>query len=217
MTSEKVKNILSKQGIASAQNELAFFFRRVCSELKFDPIRWEAKLQRWLDRNKSLIGNTSKDRSYARGNMNSQFTADRLTWRTFMDALRFLGARGARLTLELDWAGNRKTYHQIKLNLKQGDSQEETADDEEMLEELNGSALAHPPIPLSIDESIERAQHEETTAAIPEAVVLPSVEEQLKRHTDTLRQARSKLRESSNTLRTLVSDDDEAPSEPDDD
>jgi hypothetical protein len=216
MTSEKVKTILSKQGIASAKNELAFFFRRICSELKFDPIRWEGKLQRWLDRNKSLIGSTSKDRSYARGNMNSQFTADKLTWRTFMDSLRFIGAVGAHLTLELEWAGKRKTYHQIKLNLKQGNTQEETADDEEMLEELSSSVIGQAPIPLSVDESIERAQREhELSSAIPEVEALPSVEEQLKRHTDTLRQARSKLRASSSGLRDLV-DEDEAPTDTDD-
>jgi len=212
MTSEKVKNILSKQGIASAQNELAFFFRRICSELRFDPIRWEAKLQRYLDRNKNLIGSTNKDRSYARGNMNAMFTADKLTWRTWMDALRFLGARGAKLTLELDWPGNRKTYHQIRLNLKQGSSPEDAADDLEMLEELGPSAVASPPIPLSVDEAIEQSETRNASPGIPEPQPLPTVEDQLRRHTEMLRQARRGLQQST---RALADDDDEAPTETD--
>lgn len=195
MTSEKVKSILTPAGIASAKNELAFFFRRICSELHWDIYRWEAKLQRYLDRNAKLIGSTSKDRSYARGNLNSQFSADRFTWRTFMDALRFLGPSSARLTIELGWAGGRKTYHTTRLNLRQHGTVGEDADDIEMLEGAANPAFS--PIPLSVDESIEHAQAAEAASegtgpdAVPPIPKTPSIEEQLRQHSDSLRGLRA--------------------------
>lgn len=210
MTSEKVKTILSRQGIASAQNELAFFFRRICSDLRWDPIRWESKLQRMLDRNKKLIGTSTKERSYARGNMNAQFTADKLTWRTFMDALRFLGPRGAKLYIELEWAGNRRTQHAIRLNLRQEATPADAADEMEMLEEADPSLILSAPEPLSVDESIEKASE---PTVLPPAPPSLTVEEQLARRVNELQQARSRLRESVSRL----SDDDEAPTDDSDD
>jgi hypothetical protein len=119
MASEKIKNILSPDGMKQAQGELSFFFRKILWNIGMTTHLWEFKLQRFLERHERTIPKNAKDRSYAKGNLNTQFTNPQMTWRTFMEALMFLGPKKIRLDLHLEWPRGDTTVHTMNIRTRQ--------------------------------------------------------------------------------------------------
>jgi hypothetical protein len=88
---DKIRKIVSPEGIKEAKNELAHLFRMICWELGIGPNEWEYKLRKYLELTEASIPRNAKDRSYARGNLNAQLMDKKMTWTTFMRGLKFLG------------------------------------------------------------------------------------------------------------------------------
>lgn len=137
MASDKIKHALSDEGIREAENELAFLFRKTCRELGMMPRNWEARLQSHMDRDvaprlaeRQRLAEPGKTRTaqeeatalaYAKGNINTQLLAPTMTWRTFMEAMRFLGPVGVDFTLKLHWPHGTFTEHTISVRGRSSD------------------------------------------------------------------------------------------------
>lgn len=118
-TEKKINRIISPEGVKEAQGELAFFARKILQDIKMTGPRWEYKLQLFLEKHAKHIPKNAKDRSYARGNLNTQFMSRHMTWRTFIEFLMFLGPTKIRFNLELEWPNRVKTYHGINIRTRQ--------------------------------------------------------------------------------------------------
>lgn len=150
MASEKKLNrIMSPEGIREAQGELAFFARKILSEIKMTGPRWEYKLQMFLEKHAKTIPKNAKDRSYARGNLNTQFLSENMTWRTFIEFLMFLGPTKIGFKLELEWPNRVKTTHGINIRTRQ---MSEDILSDEGIDTGNWPAPLPPPTTASADE-----------------------------------------------------------------
>ncbi len=119
MASEKIRKILSDEGVKESKGELSHFARTILQDIHMTPALWEYRLQRYLEKHEGLVPKNAKDRSYARGNLNTQFTSDSMTWRTFMEFLRFLGMTKIKITFDFTWDGFRKSTHVMNIRTRQ--------------------------------------------------------------------------------------------------
>lgn len=117
MASDKIRKILNDTA-SSARSELAAFFRKILLDIHMTPQKWEYLLGTFLAKYEAPSLEDSKTRSYARGNINTQFTADTMTWRTFMDALRFLNPLKVKVTFEFEWGNNVTTSHSMTMRMR---------------------------------------------------------------------------------------------------
>lgn len=130
MASEKIKRILTQDGLKEAVGELSYFARKILHDINMTPSLWEIKMIQYLERHQPNVPSNPKDRSYARGNLNTQFTNQQMTWRTFMEFLLFLNPIKIRLELHLTWANNRTTIHTMNIRTRQGGDLASPADEE---------------------------------------------------------------------------------------
>lgn len=119
MNSTKLKKILSDEGPQTAKNELATLFRIVAKKHGVDEILWNYLLTRYVERFfPKLMG--TKLGSYARGNLNQQLQLDTMTWKAFMDGVRFLNPDRVKLKVEFVWGSgeNAETVsHDLNLRI----------------------------------------------------------------------------------------------------
>lgn len=85
-------------------------------------------------------------KSSARGNLNKELVRDKITWKVFRKALRFLGPSFIRFEIHFEWADGTKSIHGVDLNAGPVD---ETA-------EYEGSETDETDIPAVIDYAKER-------------------------------------------------------------
>lgn len=125
---KKLNRIISPEGLREAQSELAFFARKILGDIKMTGPRWEYYLQTYLEKSAKHVPKNPKDRSYARGNLNTQFMSNNMTWRTFIEFLMFLSPRKIRFTLELEWPNRTVTKHSMNVRTRQMSEEMLTAD-----------------------------------------------------------------------------------------
>lgn len=118
-TDKKLSRIISPEGLKEARTELAFFARKIMGDIGMTGPRWEYYLQLSLEKSAKRIPKNTKDRSYARGNLNTQFMGSNMTWRTFVEFLMFLRPRKLRLTLEVEWPNRVITTHSMRIRTRQ--------------------------------------------------------------------------------------------------
>lgn len=120
---DKIKKIISPEGIKAARNELAYFFRLIAFESGVGGPEWEYKLRKYLEQNESSLPRNPKDRSYARGNLNTQLMDTKMTWNVFKQALLFLGATKVKLKIELTWPKGAVTHHEMNIRMRNADKE----------------------------------------------------------------------------------------------
>jgi hypothetical protein len=145
---DKVQKIISPEGIKNARNELAHLFRTIAWETGVRGPEWEYKLRKYLEQLGPQL-KTAKDRSYARGNLNAQLMDRKMTWRTFIEAMNFLGALRMRLKVELDWPNNQSSTHTMQVRLRQSHRERSVA--ENVAEILHSSH----DIEMDVEEAVE--------------------------------------------------------------
>jgi hypothetical protein len=112
---DRIRKIISPDGLKRAKNELAYLFRLIAYEIGLHGGLWENNLRKYLDRTEHGVPKNNKDRSYARGNLNTQLMDDRMTWNVFMQGLKFLGATKIKFKVELTWPSGRTTTHSMNV------------------------------------------------------------------------------------------------------
>lgn len=115
---DKIKKIISPDGIKAARNELAYLFRLIGWETGVGGPEWEYKLRKVLEQNEKNVPSNPKDRSYARGNLNTQLMDDKMTWNVFKQALQFLGLTKVKLKIECTWPDNTVTLHEMNIRMR---------------------------------------------------------------------------------------------------
>ncbi len=98
-------------GARDARGVLAKLFRVVMKNIGFNHTRWEVQMQRVLDDPRNPVPRNSKDRSSFKGNLNKALKSDRMTWKVFEKALRFLGPRSIRFEIHCTWANGKTSIH----------------------------------------------------------------------------------------------------------
>lgn len=116
---DRIRKIISPDGLKKARNELAYLFRLIAYEIGLHGGLWENNLRKHLDRTEHGVPKNNKDRSYARGNLNTQLMDDRMTWNVFMQGLKFLGASKIKFKVELTWPSGRTTTHSMNVRVPQ--------------------------------------------------------------------------------------------------
>jgi hypothetical protein len=112
---DRIRKIISPDGLKRAKNELAYLFRLIAYEIGLHGGLWENNLRKYLDRTEHGVPKNNKDRSYARGNLNTQLMDDKMTWNVFMQGLKFLGATKIKFKVELTWPSGRTTTHSMNV------------------------------------------------------------------------------------------------------
>jgi hypothetical protein len=115
---DKIRKIVSPEGIKEAKNELAHLFRMICWELGIGPNEWEYKLRKYLELTEASIPRNAKDRSYARGNLNAQLMDKKMTWTTFMRGLKFLGVTKINFAVSLTHPSGKVTEHRMGIRTR---------------------------------------------------------------------------------------------------
>jgi hypothetical protein len=116
---DRIRKIISPDGLKRAKNELAYLFRLIAYEIGLHGGLWENNLRKYLDRTEHGVPKNNKDRSYARGNLNTQLMDDRMTWNVFMQGLKFMGASKIKFKVELTWPSGRTTTHSMNVRVPQ--------------------------------------------------------------------------------------------------
>lgn len=115
---DKVRLIISPEGLRKARSELAYFFRKIAYKAGVNGTVWDYRLRRYLDNLQNSPRN-SKDRSYARGNLNTQLFDDRMTWNVFKQGLIFLGATKVNMRLEITWESKKVRVYDMDIRMRQ--------------------------------------------------------------------------------------------------
>lgn len=113
------KDILAEKdwGVGAARNVLARLFRQVLRDLGIEHQMWHRLMLRYLNDKRNNIPPNGKDRSSARGNLNKELRRDRMTWKVFNDkAIPFLNPIKVRFVLEMTWANNKTTRHELNMS-----------------------------------------------------------------------------------------------------
>lgn len=116
---DRIRKIISPDGLKKAKNELAYLFRLIAYEIGLHGGLWENNLRKYLDRTEHGVPKNNKDRSYARGNLNTQLMDDKMTWNVFMQGLKFMGASKIKFKVELTWPSGRTTTHSMNVRVPQ--------------------------------------------------------------------------------------------------
>lgn len=116
---DRIRKIISPDGLKRAKNELAYLFRLIAYEIGLHGGLWENNLRKYLDRTEHGVPKNNKDRSYARGNLNTQLMDDKMTWNVFMQGLKFMGASKIKFKVELTWPSGRTTTHSMNVRVPQ--------------------------------------------------------------------------------------------------
>jgi len=129
---EEKKDILEQPdwGVGTARGALAKLFRTILKDLKIGGPEWERHMQRALDDPRGPAPRNSKDRSTLKGNWNKALKADRMSWKTFQQALRLLSPVSARFEVQLTWLKGTTTIHYI--NQEIGGFRQEDFNDEDI-------------------------------------------------------------------------------------
>lgn len=112
-SSDMLNNL--NQAILDADDLLSKLWRIVLKDLAFTSIRWNKRMEEWLDEPRHKIPNTSLARSSARGNLNKEFRDTQMTWKVFEKGVSFLKPVHAQFKLELTWPGGITTQHTIQM------------------------------------------------------------------------------------------------------
>lgn len=105
------------KGVDEARNVLARMFRQMLRDLRIDHAIWHRKMMSYLSDSRRVVAPTSKERAYARGNLNKELRRPRMTWRTFSDkAIPFLNPLRIRFIIEADWPNGKTTRHMTTLD-----------------------------------------------------------------------------------------------------
>lgn len=64
---------------------------------------WDSKMNIFLDDKTNHIRTNGKDRSSAKGNFNKAFKSGYMSWKTFRQAIKFLGAASFRIEIHINW------------------------------------------------------------------------------------------------------------------
>lgn len=112
---------------------LANLWQKIASD---DPVnggmsfnRWSKWMESYLDDPRNGIKNNTKDRASARGNLTKEILKDKMTWKVFCKALRFINVIKFRITIEPQWANGTTTSFSATVNI--GPSFYKPEDDED--------------------------------------------------------------------------------------
>lgn len=105
-------------------DELTKIFRNVYAESigpdESAQLTWDTKMNMFLDDKTNHIRANGKDRSSAKGNFNKAFKSGSMSWKTFRQAMKFLGARSFRVEIHINWGkyanpDRRVTIHGVNI------------------------------------------------------------------------------------------------------
>lgn len=150
---------LDDRGVSRARGVLSRLFRVILCQVKLSGPQWEMLMDRMLNDPRNPMPKNSKDRSSQKGNLNKALKGDRMTWKTFEKALRFLAIQKVKFIVEPTWANGRTTHHWVTQELGSFTLEDfEMTDSEaaEFLEQITAQAAIVPPPELeSIDEAVD--------------------------------------------------------------
>jgi hypothetical protein len=189
---DKIRKIISPEGIKNARNELAYFFRLIAWEIGLGGPEWEYKLRKYLEQTDRTVPSNPKERSYARGNLNTQLMDNRMTWNVFKQGLLFLGAIKVKLKIELTWQNGRTTIHEMNIRMRQNENE---------------------PTVAEVDAETPPAAYKAPSADALQMPVEPSTESAAERRHALQQEARRRFRKQH---QPIEQDDTEAPSDDED-
>lgn len=105
-----------------ARNPLARLYRKILMDLQVSPAQMNKNMLAWLDDPRNNIPNNGATRSSERGNLIKEMTRPNMTWKVFMKCIRFLRPLNIKLTVELEWAGQRKTQHELSVRVNHAEA-----------------------------------------------------------------------------------------------
>ncbi len=129
-------------GVREARGVLAKLFRTVMKNIGFTNTRWEVQMQRVLDDPRNPVPRNSKDRSSFKGNLNKALKGDRMTWKVFEKALRFLGPRSIRFEIHCTWGNGETSIHGFNQDLGGFRVEDYMLDEESQTGQIGTSAEA---------------------------------------------------------------------------
>lgn len=118
MASSKADTAFTPDGIQKARDELTALFRRIGAENQLSGQRWNMLIEEFVRNYDAASLNNPRDRSYARGNISSQLLDTHMTWKVFMDGLRFLNPDKATIAVEMDWGDGTVSKHQLPIQVR---------------------------------------------------------------------------------------------------
>ena len=78
---------------------------------------WNKWMDSYLNDPRNGIKNNTKDRASARGNLSKEILKDKMTWKVFCKALRFINVIKFKVTIEPQWANGRTTSFSATVNI----------------------------------------------------------------------------------------------------
>lgn len=110
-------DILGKEdkGLTEARGVLTHIFRKILMERGVNSYVWDRYMRSYLQNPLNQVPQNSKDRSSARGNLNKELRRDKMSWKVFVKALRFLGPMRIKFEVHLLWGNGETTVHSVEL------------------------------------------------------------------------------------------------------
>ena len=189
MASGKISRLLS--GVGDEQrSDLAALWSRILRRMKVNENRFNYLLKEYLDRQ---ARSTNRDREWARGTIVGQLTNTSMTWRTFMDAMRFLGACRLKLKLTLVFEDGREDEHQITLNIREPDELTTPGIPEAVEPERPLESTTIPRVPKELSDHVDEHGYAKAEPG--------TIENALSAHVKTLQRMRQVTKPSSRVVR----------------
>lgn len=117
-----------QRGVDRARDLLSAFYRQILKELNIKPFTWARLMERHMNNPRVLLSARGKNRASYRGNLRRALLKDTMTWKVFERGILFLGPRGARFTIVLEWPDGRETVHETRIDLSNVELDEAEAD-----------------------------------------------------------------------------------------
>lgn len=108
------------RGKTKTNDTLNGLWREILDGMDIGPVAWERKMTAFMSNARLMLAFRGLNRNSVRGNLRKALlNSKRLTFRQFERGLLFLGVKGARFIVVLEWHNNQETVHERRINLEQ--------------------------------------------------------------------------------------------------
>ncbi len=104
-------------GTHRAGGVLSRLWRQMLKDLNVNIQRWNDCMYTFVNDPRNGYPPNKRDQQSARGNLTKEFARPEMTWKVYMKALRFLGAKNVTIAVEVNYHNGSRSTHSTKVNL----------------------------------------------------------------------------------------------------
>jgi hypothetical protein len=103
-------------GFVPAKDVLAKLIRAILWDRNIIPHKWDKLIDAYINDPRNEIGNSHRERSVARGNLNKEISSPTVSWRVFEKFLRIINPSSVQLRVEVVWKDGTRSVNAVNLN-----------------------------------------------------------------------------------------------------